>query len=110
VRRRREARLPRDAAARQQPNRLVAEEPGRGLGGVARVGVLRQEDDEPTLEALVQRCEQQRQRGLRHAGAGRQRSGELGEALVLDELPDEGVEYRTVHDERRNRRFRGRRW
>ena len=110
VRRRREPRLPGDAAARQQPDRVVAEEPGRALGGVARVRVLREENDQAALEPLVQRGEQQRQRRLRHAGARRQRVRELGEALVLDELPDEGVEYRTVHDERRNRRFRGDRW
>ena len=94
----------RDAAARQQADRLVAEEPGRALGGVARVRVLRQEHDQAALDALVERREQQRQRGLRDAGARRQRVRELGEALVLDELPNECVQYRTVHDEGRNRR------
>ena len=104
VRRRREPRLPGDAAARQQADRVVAEEPGRGLGGVARVRVLRQEDDESALEPFVQRRKQQGQRRLRHAGARRQRVRELAKALVLDELLDECVQYRTVHDEGRNRR------
>ncbi len=110
VRRRRESRLPGDAAARQQANRLVAEEPRRALGCVARVRVLREQNDEASLEALVQRGEQERQRRLRHAGARRECVRELDETLVLDELLDEGVKYRTVHDQRRNRRFRVPRW
>ena len=73
VRRRREPRLPGDAAARQQPNGVVAEEPRRAVGGVTRVRVLRQENDQAALQALVQRGEQQRQRGLRDAGTRRQR-------------------------------------
>ena len=93
-----------------RPTDLVAEEPRRALGCVARVRVLREENDEATLEALVQRGEQERQRRLRHAGARRQCVRERDEALVLDELADEGVKYRTVHDERRNRRFRVTRW
>ena len=104
VRRRHQARLPRDSAARQQADCVVAEEPGRALRGVAGVRVLRQENDEPAPEPRVQRGKQQRQRRLRHTRARRQRLRELGEALVLDELPDKGVEYRTVHGERRNRR------
>ena len=126
VRRRREAGLPGDAAARQQPDGVVAEEPGRTLGRVAGVRVLRQEDDEPTaakggrvfppgvdgfavdassiaLQPRVQGGQQQRQGRLRNAGARRQRLRKLGEALELDELPNERVEYRTVHDDGRNR-------
>ena len=110
MRRRRESRLPGDAAARQQTDRLVAEEPGRALGCVAGVRVLREENDEATLEALMQRGEQERQRRLRHASARRQCVCERDKALVLDELLDERVKYRTVHDERRNRRFRVTRW
>jgi len=49
VRRRREARLPGDAAAGQQADDVVAEEPGRTLGGVARVSVLRQEHNQAAL-------------------------------------------------------------
>ncbi len=110
VSRRREPRLPGDAAARQQSDRRVAEEPGHTLGRVAGVRVLGEEDDEAALDSLVQRREQQRQRGLRDAGARRQRVRELGDALVLDELPNECVEYRTVHDEGRNLGFRSGRW
>ena len=91
VRRRREPRLPGDAAARQEPDGVVAEEPRRAVGRVTCVRVLRQEDDETALDSLVQRSEQQRQRGLRDAGTRRQRLRELGEALVLDELPNECV-------------------
>jgi hypothetical protein len=58
----REARLPRDASARQQTDCIVAEEPGGTLGGVARVRVLRHEHDEVTLEPFVQRRKQERQR------------------------------------------------
>ena len=54
----------------------------------------------------MQRREQERERGLAHPGTRGHRVGERGEALVLDELADECVEYRTVHDERRNQRFR----
>jgi len=56
----------------------------------------------------VQRREHDRERRLRHARARRQRLRELREALVVRKLADEGVQHRTVHDERRNRRFRGR--
>src|SRR4051794_33334952 len=104
VRRRREPRLPRDTATRQQTDLLVPEKPRGSFGGVAGVRVLRQENDEPTLEALVQRCQQKRQRRLRHTGARRQRLRKLAKALVLDELLDERMQYRTVHDEGRNRR------
>src|SRR6185437_13211518 len=96
--------LPRDAATRQQSDRVVAEEPARAFGRVARVGVLRQQHHEPAFQPLVQRPEQERQCRLRYAGARRQRVGELDEALVLYELPDEGMKYRTVHDEGRNSR------
>ena len=104
VRRGRQPRLRRDASARQQADRLVAEEPGRALGGVAGVRVLRHEHDEVTLEPFVQRREQKRQCRLRHTRSRRERFRELAEALVLDELPNECVQYRTVHDEGQNRR------
>ncbi len=61
VRRGRKARLPCDASARQQADRLVAEEPGCALGGVASVRVLRQEHDQTALHALVERRKQERQ-------------------------------------------------
>ena len=104
--RRLEAGLPAHAAAREVADRVVAEEPGRSLRGVPRVGVLREQADERPLQALVQRGENDRQRGLADTGTRRQRLGELGEALVVRELADERMEYRTVHEKRRNRRFR----
>ena len=54
----------------------------------------------------MQRREQRRQRRLGDASASRQRVYERSDALVLDELANYGVEYRMVHDEGRNRRFR----
>ena len=72
-----------------EADQLLAEEPRRRLGRVARVRVLRQQADERALEPLVERREHDRQRRLGHAGARRHRVGELGEALVLDELRDE---------------------
>ena len=54
MRRRRKARLPGHAAARQQADCVVAEEPGGGFGCVARVRVLRQKDDQTAPETLVQ--------------------------------------------------------
>ena len=110
VRRRGDARLPRHAAARQQSDRVVTEEPRRRVRRVARVRILRQKHDEPAPERLVKRREERRQSSLRDTRACRQRVRERGDALVLDELANYGVKYRTVHDERRNRRFRGNRW
>ena len=108
VRRRLETGLPRHAAARQEADLLVAEEPRGGLGRVARVGVLRQEADERTLEPLVERGEQHGQGRLRDAGARRQRLGQLLEALRVRDLADECVQYRTVHANGGTGRFRAR--
>src|SRR5215213_7353161 len=47
VRRRLETRAPADAATRQQPNALLAEEPARALGRIPRVRVLGQHAHEP---------------------------------------------------------------
>ncbi len=66
-------RLPPHAAARQERNPLLPEEPPGSLGRIARVGVLGGEQDERASELLVQRGEQQRQRRLRHARSGRKR-------------------------------------
>ena len=71
VRRRLEARGVRDAAARKQRDALGAEEPRRALRRVARVGVLGQQDQEPAAELLVERREDERERGLRDTGAAR---------------------------------------
>ena len=83
---------------------LRAEEPARRLGRVARVAVVGEQADERPLQLLVQSGEQKRQDRLGDAGTARQRAGELLEALVGANLVDEGVQYRTVHDERRDTR------
>ncbi len=103
VGRRLEPRLPGDAAAREVADDLVAEIPRGRLGRVPCVGVLGQQADERPPEALVKCREHHRQRGLGDAGALGQRLREGGEPLVVDELLDEDVEYRAVHDGRRNR-------
>jgi hypothetical protein len=102
VRRRLEPGAPGDAAARQQADVLLAEVPGGGLGGVARLGVLGEQADEPSRQPLVERGEQDGECRLRDACARRQRLGELAEAVELGELADEGLEYRTVQGGRRN--------
>ena len=105
MRRRLEPRAPADAAARQERDAVVAEEPAGRLGDVPRVRVLGREDDERSAELLVERGEEERERGLGDAGA---RVGQLleerAEALAVGELADERVEDGPVHDERRNRR------
>ena len=106
MRRRLEPGAPADAASREEGDALGADEPAGGFGRVARVRVLGQEADEPAVELLVQRREQQRQHGLGDAGARRQRRGERLQPLVLGELADEGVKGRTVHGERPERGFR----
>ena len=111
VRRRLEAGAPLDAAARQQRDALLAEQPARRLGGIAGVRVVREEDDKSPGEALVQRREQQRQYRLRYPRGGGHRLREHVEPLVGEQLLDERMEDGSrglgqVHDERRNRRFR----
>ena len=110
MRRRLETGLPADAAARQEPDLLLAEEPGGRLGGVAGVGVLRQQADERALELLEERREHDGQRRLRHAGARRQRLGKLFEALQARDFADECVEYGTVHANGGTSRFRAWSW
>ena len=105
MRRRLEAGAPADAAPGQERDALGAAEPTRRLGEVARVGILGKQHDEPALELLVQGREHQRQHRLRDARPGRQRSGERLQALEREQLPDERVEYRTVHDDRRKPEF-----
>ena len=98
VRRRLETAAPVDTARREECDPVVAGEPRCSLCCVACVGILGQNDDQPAVELLVQRGEQQRQNGLRHARARRQRSCELLQALLGTEALDERVEYRLVHD------------
>ncbi len=97
VRRRLEARGVRDAAAREQGDALRPEEPRRALRRVAGVGVLGQQDQEPAAELLVERREDERERGLRDTGAAREGLRECLEAFAGRELCDEGVKGCLVH-------------
>ena len=60
-----------------------------GFGDVARIRILGQEHDEPALELLVQRREQQRQHRLGDARPRRQGGRERLQALEREQLPDE---------------------
>ena len=95
MRRRLEPRAPANAAARQQRDPLLAEEPARPLGRVAGVGVLGQQHDERAAQLLVQRRQQQRQRGLGDPRGRGQGIRERGQALIVEELLDERVEHGT---------------
>ena len=106
VRRRLETGAPADAAAREQCDVVGADEPTGRLGEIAGVGVLRQEHDEPAVELLVQRRQQERQHRLGDTRPRRQRSRERLQALEREQFPNERMEYRTVHDERRKPGFR----
>ena len=86
-----------DASARQQPDALAADEPRGGVGRITRVGVLRQDADEAAAGELVQPGEHEGERRLRDAGSRRERFREALEALVVDELGDQRVQYRAVH-------------
>jgi hypothetical protein len=108
VRRGGEARLPADAPRGQITDVLLPHQPADRFRHVARVGVLGNEHGEPSAQALVQGREDDRKRRLGDAGALRQRLGERDEALVLDELGQQRMEGRTVHDERPKRPLRGR--
>ena len=98
VRRRPEAGVPADAAARQQRDAILAQEPARRLGEIACVGVLGDEQRQRAAELLVERGDEQRQRRLGHAGTRRQRRGELLYVLALEQLADEREEHRTLFD------------
>ena len=108
VRRRHEAALPANPARGEQPDALLAEEPARCLGRVTRVGIVGQNAHQRRSGAArkVERGEEERQERLRDArgaGLGRERA----EPIALGELPGEDVERGWVHDQRRNRGFRG---
>ena len=62
---------------------------GGGLGKIARVGVLRNEDRQRAAELLVQRRHHERQRRLGDARTRRQRVRELLQLLVLEQLAHE---------------------
>ena len=93
MRRRLEPRAPVHAAAREQRDPLLAEEPARALGRVASIGVLGQQHDERAAQLLVQRGQQQRQRRLGDPRGRRQRIREGGQALVAEQLLDERVQH-----------------
>ena len=94
VRRRLEPGAPADAAARQERDAIVAEEPGGRLGRVARVGVLGEDDHESPLELEMESGEEERQRRLGDSRARPLAVGGLdGEARVrLSDLVRERVE------------------
>ena len=77
------------AAGRQERDAVLADEPADGLRDVAGIGVLGKEDAKASSELLMERGEQERERRLRDAGAGRQRLGEGGQALVGAKTLDE---------------------
>ena len=105
VRGRLQSRAPVDASAGEERDLVVAQEPAGRLGSVARVGVLRREDDERSCQLLVERGDQERERRLGDASPGVGKLlEERAEALALRELANQGVEDGSVHDERRNRR------
>src|SRR5262249_57027616 len=88
VRRWLEARGPGHAAARKECDLLVAQVPGRGFRDVPGVSVLGCEHDERAAELLVERRDDERQRGLGDAGAGiGQFLEERAEALAGGGLP-----------------------
>ncbi len=92
-----------DAPARQQSDALLAEEPARSLGRVARIGILGREQDERAAELVVQGGEQERQRRLRDASTRGERRGIRTETFALAELAHEWMQDGTVHDKRPNR-------
>ncbi len=98
VRRRTQRGIPAHAAARQQGDALRPEVPRDSLGQVACVGVLGHEDRERPPELLVQRRDDERQRGLGDAGARRQRFRELRKPLVLEQLAHEREENGPLFD------------
>ncbi len=98
VRRWLEAGIPADAATGKERRVLLPQEPRRSFREVTRVRVLGNENRERAAELLVQRGDDQRQRRFRNARAGRQRRGELLQALGLQKLAHEREEGGTLFD------------
>jgi hypothetical protein len=105
---------PADAAGGEEPYPSLAQEPARGLGGVARVGILREDADERAVPAReVERREEEREKRLRNARVGRTLR-ELPEAVSAGELASESGEDgflgagELVHDEGRKSPSAGR--
>jgi len=82
VRRWLETRRVRDTATREQGDEILTEEPRRSFGGIARIRILGQEDEKAASELLMERCEDERERGLGHTCATGQRSREGLEPLT----------------------------
>ncbi len=96
------------AAARHERGHLVAEEPGRSLGRIARVLVVGQHAHEPALALDVGGREDEREYGLGDPRARRgQCRDERGESLVASERAGEEVKGRPVHDDWRGVRPAG---
>jgi hypothetical protein len=92
MRRRLEARVPADASARQERHAVGAEEPRGCVGGVPRVGVLRQQQHERPVEVVVQRRDDEWQGRLRDSSARGQRLREGAETHVGRQRPHERVQ------------------
>ena len=91
MRRRLKPRRLRDTATREQRNPLGVEKPRGTLGRISRVRVLGEEDQEAAVELFVEGRKHERQRRVRHAGAGGQRPRERLKPLAAGELRNEGV-------------------
>ena len=87
----------RDASAREKRHPLRTEEPGRTVGRVPCIGVLREQHEQPSSELLVQGRKHERQRRLRDPRASRQRLRERLEPFAGGELRNEGVKGCLVH-------------
>ena len=93
MRRRLEPRAPANAAARQQRDPLLAEEPARPLGRVAGVGVLGQQHDERAPSCSCSAASSSGSAGSETRAARGQGLRERGQALVVEQLLDERVEH-----------------
>ena len=112
VRRRLETAAPANAARGEEPDVVLAEEPAGAFGRVPGLGIVRQDDDQRARARAMEAGEEERQERLRDARLGRVVQ-ELAQALALGEVAGDRAERgllqtgRSVHDERRNSRFRG---
>ena len=78
-----------DAAGRKQRDGVLAEEPARRFGSVARIGVLGKQHHEAAAELGVEPGEHERQDRLRYACAVWERGGEVLEAGLAPQPLDE---------------------
>ena len=84
---------------------LGADEPTGRVGEVARVDVFGQEPD-PRAKCSCSVASRSGSTGSETRARAEQGNRVRLQALQREQLPDERVEYRTVHDERPERRFR----